>query len=85
MREVGISEAKAHLSELLVAIAAGETVILTRRGKPVAQLLPVSAERSGQSALGQNAPAQSVPDQTAPDQSASEQTAARLKRRTDGV
>ena len=41
MREVGAFEAKTHLSELLAAVEAGETVTITRRGKPVAQLGPV--------------------------------------------
>lgn len=41
MREVGAFEAKTHLSELLAAVEAGETVTITRRGKPVAQLCPV--------------------------------------------
>jgi prevent-host-death family protein len=45
MREVGSFEAKTHLSELLAAVEAGETVTITRRGKPVAQLVPV--RRSG--------------------------------------
>ena len=41
MREVGSFEAKTHLSELLAAVEAGETVTITRRGKAVAQLVPV--------------------------------------------
>ena len=48
MREVGAFEAKTHLSELLVVVEAGETVTITRRGKAVAQLVPmggVVAER----------------------------------------
>jgi prevent-host-death family protein len=40
MREVGAFEAKTHLSELLVAVEAGEEVLITRRGKPVARLVP---------------------------------------------
>lgn len=41
MREVGAFEAKTHLSELLAAVEAGETITITRRGKPVAELRPV--------------------------------------------
>ena len=41
MREVGAFEAKTHLSELLAAVEAGETVRITRRGKAVAVLSPV--------------------------------------------
>jgi prevent-host-death family protein len=50
MREVGAFEAKTHLSELLAAVEAGETVIITRCGKAVARLVPVHGERSGRRA-----------------------------------
>ena len=50
MREVGAFEAKTHLSELLVAVEAGETVRITRRGKPVALLTPVGEDRPDYSA-----------------------------------
>lgn len=43
MREVGAFEAKTHLSALLEAVAAGEEITITRRGKPVARLVPVDA------------------------------------------
>jgi len=43
MREVGAFEAKTHLSELIAAVEAGEVVTITRRGRPVARLMPVSA------------------------------------------
>lgn len=36
---IGLAEAKAQLSELAARAARGETVIITRRGKPVAQLV----------------------------------------------
>jgi prevent-host-death family protein len=41
MREIGAFEAKTRLSELLVAVEAGEMVTITRHGKPVAWLVPV--------------------------------------------
>ena len=41
---VGVFEAKTKLSELLDKVAAGEEVIITKRGKPVAKLVPVSSE-----------------------------------------
>ena len=44
MREVGSFEAKTHLSELLAAVEAGETVRITRRGKAVALLVPVRSD-----------------------------------------
>lgn len=43
MRAIGAFEAKTHLSELLAAVETGETVIITRRGKPVAKLIPVAS------------------------------------------
>jgi prevent-host-death family protein len=46
MREVGAFEAKTHLSELLSAVEAGETVTITRRGKPIAQLVPMATDRA---------------------------------------
>jgi prevent-host-death family protein len=46
MRKVGAFEAKTHLSELLSAVEAGETVTITRRGKPVAQIVPITPDRS---------------------------------------
>lgn len=43
MREVGMFEAKTHLSALVDEVARGETVIITKRGHPVAQLTPPEA------------------------------------------
>ena len=40
MREVGAFEAKTHLSALLDAVAAGEEIVITKRGTPVARLVP---------------------------------------------
>lgn len=37
-RTVSIAEAKAHLSALVSAVEAGEDVVITKRGKPVATL-----------------------------------------------
>ena len=41
MESVSLADAKARLSELLVRVAEGETVQITKRGKPVAQLTPI--------------------------------------------
>lgn len=43
MSEVGAFEAKTHLSRLLDRVENGETVTITRHGRPVAKLAPVSA------------------------------------------
>ncbi|HTU52717.1 MAG TPA: type II toxin-antitoxin system prevent-host-death family antitoxin [Acetobacteraceae bacterium] len=45
MGNVSIADAKAHLSELVERAAAGETVRITRRGKPVAQIVAAEAPR----------------------------------------
>jgi len=44
MGTVGSFEAKTKLAELLDKVEAGETVTITRRGRPVAQLVPVRPE-----------------------------------------
>jgi len=50
MKEVAVYEAKTRLSELLAEVEAGEQVVITRRGVPVAKLVaPGPARRSGAS------------------------------------
>jgi prevent-host-death family protein len=43
MRKVNVKEARNNLSSLLDAVAAGEEVMLLRRGKEVARLVPPRA------------------------------------------
>lgn len=53
MREVGSFEAKTHLASLLDAALAGETIVITKHGKPVAHLCPpdtASRERAKKAA-----------------------------------
>lgn len=38
--DVSVAEAKNRLSELLRSVEEGEPVVITRNGKPVAQLIP---------------------------------------------
>jgi prevent-host-death family protein len=45
MKEVSLAEAKAHLGELVERAALGDTVRITRRGKPVAQITAVATPR----------------------------------------
>ena len=47
MREVGTYEAKTHLPELLRAVETGETIVITRRGTPIARLVPVGRAVTG--------------------------------------
>ncbi len=37
---IGVHEAEAHLGPLLDRVAGGETIVITRQGKPVARLVP---------------------------------------------
>lgn len=50
MQSYNVAEAKSHLSEILERVAEGEEVLLTRRGKPLARLVPAS--RTGGNILG---------------------------------
>lgn len=43
---VGSYEAKTHLPALLDRVARGESITITKHGKPVAQLVPVQPARS---------------------------------------
>ncbi|MBU1325846.1 MAG: type II toxin-antitoxin system prevent-host-death family antitoxin [Alphaproteobacteria bacterium] len=46
MTAISLADAKARLSELVDQAQAGEIVEITRRGKPVALLVPITAARS---------------------------------------
>ena len=43
--DVNIADARNHLTRLIRAVEAGEQVVITRNGKPVAQLAPPPPER----------------------------------------
>lgn len=42
MTTIGVYEAKTHLPRLLAEVERGATVTITRHGRPVARLVPVS-------------------------------------------
>ena len=44
MKQVGVYEAKTHLPRLLSEVEKGETVVITRHGRPVARLVPAGGE-----------------------------------------
>jgi prevent-host-death family protein len=44
MREVGAYEAKTHLPRLLEQVEKGESFVITRHGRPVAELVPISGQ-----------------------------------------
>lgn len=51
MSEINVYEAKTHLSRLIDRAAAGEEIVITRHGRPVARLGPVH-ERAKPRRLG---------------------------------
>ncbi len=60
MTQVGIHEAKTHLSRLLRRVAAGEEVVIARSGRPIARLVPVGDARPRE--LGGDRGVFTVPD-----------------------
>jgi len=49
MKAVNVHEAKTHLSRLLSRVAGGEEIVISKAGKPVAKLVPLSDSRREQS------------------------------------
>ena len=47
MKTASITEAKNRLSALIDQVRNGETIVITDRGRPVAQLASLAADRSG--------------------------------------
>jgi len=45
MDRISLADAKAHLSELIDRVEAGESIEITRRGKPVARLTAIARAR----------------------------------------
>lgn len=45
MDAINLADAKAHLSELVDRVEAGDSIDITRRGKPVARLTAVAKPR----------------------------------------
>lgn len=58
-KSVGVHEAKTNLSSLIEDVVAGEEVVITRRGEPVARLVP---ERPRARTFGTDAGVLAVPD-----------------------
>jgi prevent-host-death family protein len=51
MLAVGIRDLKSRLSAYIARVKAGERIIVTERGKPVAELIPISPERRALEAM----------------------------------
>jgi len=45
MRNISLAKAKAHLSELLNTVEAGEEIIITRHGRAVARVSPPEKQK----------------------------------------
>jgi prevent-host-death family protein len=69
MVKVSVSELKAHLSEHIRRVKAGEEVLVTERGRAVAVLAPISSSEAGRADLdalveaGLVRPARRLPDE----------------------
>jgi len=50
MREIPISEAKTHLTRLLDEVERGETIVITRRGRRIARVVPEKQHRRSDAA-----------------------------------
>jgi prevent-host-death family protein len=54
VREIGAYEAKTHLPRLLDEVEAGQSITITKHGRPVAVLVPVRHGRASASAAAAN-------------------------------
>jgi prevent-host-death family protein len=59
--QVNIHQAKTHLSRLLRRVIAGEEVVISRAGRPLAKIVPL-AEQSVKREIGTDEGAFHVPD-----------------------
>ena len=48
METIGSFDAKTNFSALLERVERGEQIVITRRGKPVARLVPIAKSAKGQ-------------------------------------
>lgn len=45
MKKVGIFEAKTHFSALIDEVISGESIVVTKNGRPVARLVPLTTAK----------------------------------------
>ena len=50
MKKASVSELKASASEYLTRVKAGEEVLVTERGKPIAKIIPIQRNETADSA-----------------------------------
>jgi prevent-host-death family protein len=53
MKSIGAYEAKTHLPRLLDEVEAGETITITKHGRPVAVLVPARPSRAAAAAAAE--------------------------------
>jgi prevent-host-death family protein len=63
MDAINLADAKAHLSELVDRVEAGDSIDITRRGKPVARLTAVARPRKRIDAIQLEALTATMPPQ----------------------
>lgn len=64
MDQINLADAKAHLSELVDRVEAGDSIDITRRGKPVARLTAVVRPRKRIDAVALQALTATMPPQS---------------------
>jgi prevent-host-death family protein len=62
LKEVGAFEAKTHLSRLLDEVEKGSHIVITRHGKPVAELAPIVTKEKAKFGSGKGAGFYMAPD-----------------------
>lgn len=65
MREISIREASQNFSQVIAAVEQGETIVITRNGKPVVKITPQQADRSQEWQAAREALAKSLRDKPA--------------------
>ena len=63
MIKINIAEAKANLSRYLKRVEAGETIVLSRHSRPIAEIRPFAGPRSKRRPFGLCAGEFEVPDE----------------------
>ncbi|WP_082619971.1 type II toxin-antitoxin system Phd/YefM family antitoxin [Terrabacter sp. Soil811] len=66
-QQVGIRELKSRLSEYVDRARAGETLVITDRGRPVAELRPLSGRRALETLLDEGLATRAHPKRPSPE------------------
>ncbi len=61
-KEIGAFQAKTHLSSLLGEVEQGQRIVITRHGKPVAELTPVTPRKKAKFGSGKGPGFYMAPD-----------------------